>query len=125
MKDFKVLILIVVDNGLVPMLWLSPISSPLSLNPYCSGQWSRTCRPIIAKKASPVLILIVVDNGLVPSPSINGCCSHSGVLILIVVDNGLVQVSAWNCQEVNSCLNPYCSGQWSRTVEQNSQICRS
>ena len=39
------------------------------------------------------------------------------VLILIVVDNGLVRLSeltddAWK----QMCLNPYCSGQWSRTV---------
>ena len=40
------------------------------LNPYCSGQWSRT------------------------SPSSNGYSRHSGVLILVVVDNGLVQANA-------------------------------
>ena len=38
----KVLILVVVDNGLVPFrLVLSGDGLP-SLNPYCSGQWSRT-----------------------------------------------------------------------------------
>ena len=40
--------------------------TPKSLNPYCSGQWSRTC----------------------PANTITWC---------------------------PQCLNPYCSGQWSRT----------
>ena len=87
-----VLILIVVDNGLVLskndisgiLYWsLNPYCSgqwsrtdvlarlkPLyvSLNPYCSGQWSRTnCPSIDDTRATDVLILIVVDNGLVPS----------------------------------------------------------
>ena len=62
-----------------------------SLNPYCSGQWSRT-----------IIWLLILNFG-------------KQVLILIVVDNGLVLVHscpAWHCQEG---LNPYCSGQWSRT----------
>ena len=36
------------------------------LNPYCSGQWSRTCgRKFALRGEDDVLILIVVDNGLV------------------------------------------------------------
>ena len=43
MKDFKaVLILIVVDNGLEPRSTTLTLSASLCLNPYCSGQWSRT-----------------------------------------------------------------------------------
>ena len=38
----------------------------LSLNPYCSGQWSRTIITISSSARNSVLILIVVDNGLVP-----------------------------------------------------------
>ena len=38
-----------------------------SLNPYCSGQWSRTPSFITSKEeAEEVLILIVVEDGLVP-----------------------------------------------------------
>ena len=37
-----VLILIVVDNGLVPNRLTPKISNYGGLNPYCSGQWSRT-----------------------------------------------------------------------------------
>ena len=38
----------------------------LCLNPYCSGQWSRTPLTIVFMSLnSLVLILIVVDNGLV------------------------------------------------------------
>ena len=39
--DENVLILIVVDNGLVPRYGLEAEVTN-SLNPYCSGQWSRT-----------------------------------------------------------------------------------
>ena len=64
----------------------------LRLNPYCSGQWSRTHG---TKNASPVkrvvLILIVVDNGLVHSVELT-TRQMSRVLILIVVDNGLVRI---------------------------------
>ena len=37
----------------------------LSLNPCCSGQWSRTAVSIRYHHRRAVLILIVVDNGLV------------------------------------------------------------
>ena len=38
----------------------------ISLNPYCSGQWSRTGYPKLGETLyKAVLILIVVDNGLV------------------------------------------------------------
>ena len=84
-----VLILIVVDNGLVLINLVCVDSFPKRLNPYCSGQWSRTVNEGTNDLADDVLILIVVDNGLV---------RHCGrrrlycqqVLILIVVDNGLV-----------------------------------
>ena len=35
------------------------------LNPYCSGQWSRTLEKAVDRVKQDVLILIVVDNGLV------------------------------------------------------------
>ena len=36
------------------------------LNPYCSGQWSRTYKKTLDERDdADVLILIVVDNGLV------------------------------------------------------------
>ena len=38
----SVLILIVVDNGLVPRSTASADTTIEGLNPYCSGQWSRT-----------------------------------------------------------------------------------
>ena len=65
------------------------------------------------KERRDVLILIVVDNGLVPSVAlITLWCDV--VLILIVVDNGLVQLTERAAGEQYG-LNPYCSGQWSRT----------
>ena len=61
-----------------------------------------------------VLILVVVDNGLVH------CCILSmralmTVLILVVVDNGLVRTACRPIVAKKKCLNPCCSGQWSRT----------
>ena len=85
-----VLILIVVDNGLVPKTLPEHAVFLSSLNPYCSGQWSRTQLPIL----SPLIL-----TGLNPYCSGQWSrtgCSHSG------------------CIERQS-LNPYCSGQWSRT----------
>ena len=63
-----------------------------SLNPYCSGQWSRTRH--LENKMTTSLI---------------------SVLILIVVDNGLVQLWEDVLKILIVSLNPYCSGQWSRT----------
>ena len=37
----------------------------VGLNPYCSGQWSRTINFMLNPLKLLVLILIVVDNGLV------------------------------------------------------------
>ena len=38
----KVLILVVVDNGLVQFIKMSFVMAQCCLNPCCSGQWSRT-----------------------------------------------------------------------------------
>ena len=71
-------------------LMTSQHSIPKGLNPYCSGQWSRTSLFLFNSLTLKVLILIVVDNGLVPTP------------------NDELHTYARS-------LNPYCSGQWSRT----------
>ena len=61
------------------------------LNPYCSGQWSRTDAVMLIAEEEGVLILIVVDNGLVQY-----------YVYKVIIDKPIG-------------LNPYCSGQWSRT----------
>ena len=62
-----------------------------SLNPYCSGQWSRTVLITYGSDSDiNVLILIVVDNGLVREFGKQMVFELAKVLILIVVDNGLV-----------------------------------
>ena len=112
----QVLILIVVDNGLVQNGSRTVVMNTIGLNPYCSGQWSRTVgrngdvrhtamclNPYCSGQWSrtdgtseskcvklTVLILIVVDNGLVLINEANSDIADD-VLILIVVDNGLVQ----------------------------------
>ena len=42
----KVLILVVVDNGLVLGIFMLLIENDKGLNPCCSGQWSRTCHTL-------------------------------------------------------------------------------
>ena len=70
-RAIAVLILIVVDNGLVLTSRELVYFINSSLNPYCSGQWSRTeLRLTLLNKSVAVLILIVVDNGLVPMPQL-------------------------------------------------------
>ena len=61
-----VLILVVVDNGLVLVHTLTMGGPCSSLNPCCSGQWSRTLDYMCKYEERLVLILVVVDNGLVP-----------------------------------------------------------
>ena len=65
--------------------WLS-----FSLNPYCSGRWSRTQQGRWCNQDGFVLILIVVEDGLV----LGHTCEE--------------------CAEAYS-LNPCCDGRWSRT----------
>ena len=78
------------DNGLVRKEHLEFAMLQWGLNPYCSGQWSRTHQYEHDKLGNPiVLILIVVDNGLVLA-AVNASKTIAAVLILIVVDNGLV-----------------------------------
>ena len=56
-----------------------------------------------------------MDNGLVPTGAIT-FEKAKVVLILIVVDNGLVHHYRNMYNRPDWCLNPYCSGQWPRTI---------
>mgnify|MGYP004524725569 CR=1 FL=1 len=61
-----VLILIVVDDGLVPCDIETLTNYGNGLNPYCSGRWSRTLEKMLKQDINEAgLILIVVDDGLV------------------------------------------------------------
>ena len=53
------------DNGLVHLTIDMNKKALKRLNPYCSGQWSRTKSGATMCFFTCVLILIVVDNGLV------------------------------------------------------------
>ena len=64
-----------------------------------------------------VLILVVVDNGLVQHNYPGLTDWRLCVLILVVVDNGLVLIMLIVLITKSKCLNPCCSGQWSRTGE--------
>ena len=57
----KVLILVVVDNGLVLNDKSLTIATNESLNPCCSGQWSRTLAKSVLKHTT--------------KPCLNPCCS--------------------------------------------------
>ena len=77
------------EDGLVPSTSSSSGATGKSLNPCCSGRWSRTFHLDFPLSSLTVLILVVVEDGLVrinphdPSKSLN-------VLILVVVEDGLV-----------------------------------
>ena len=60
-----ILILVVVDNGLVQVLRLTTAYQAVSLNPCCSGQWSRTFSDFCCGISIVVLILVVMEDGLV------------------------------------------------------------
>ena len=63
----------------------------LSLNPCCSGRWSRTVQEAVVEgQEYTVLILVVVDDGLVLLHARISMCASIKVLILVVVDDGLV-----------------------------------
>ena len=114
MFRYAVLILVVVEDGLVPE-GRQYINLITSLNPYCSGRWYRTKKSLRTKlRKLMVLILIVVEDGLVP---IEFCIQwiKVQVLILIVVEDGLVRWYPKFFIRKEWGLNPYCSGRWSRT----------
>ena len=90
-QSHAVLILIVVEDGLVPLLT------------------TVQCLP-----HRLVLILIVVEDGLVHS-NCTVSVRHHHVLILIVVEDGLVPTGRGRNRSKGESLNPYCSGRWSRT----------
>ena len=56
-----------------------------------------------------------MDNGIVRMGYIPGE-KVTLVLILVVVDNGIVHLMANWINLMAICLNPCCSGQWSRTI---------
>ena len=89
----QVLILIVVEDGLVQIAsFLYPLEEAGSLNPYCSGRWSRTN-----------LYLALLRSKLCLNPYCSGRWSRT-------TSTMLQTISSLNC------LNPYCSGRWSRTL---------
>ena len=65
-KESSVLILVVVDDGLVLKGGGALALRQVSLNPCCSGRWSRTVNSDKYDTVEKlVLILVVVDDGLV------------------------------------------------------------
>ena len=63
---YLVLILVVMEDGLVPLHNTSKVSTQQSLNPCCDGRWSRTCCLVLQSHLlESVLILVVMEDGLV------------------------------------------------------------
>ena len=75
----------------------------------------------VSKLSKMVLILIVVEDGLVLFLLFLLIFLYV-VLILIVVEDGLVPISRSRITATVACLNPYCSGRWSRTNAQDFTI---
>ena len=77
------------EDGLASV-WLMYWTMTLtSLNPYCSGRWSRTVQDYKRSLWEKVLILIVMEDGLIQTFKTLKIMKIS-VLILVVVDDGLV-----------------------------------
>ena len=58
-----------------------------------------------------------MDDGLLQALVENTEFAVSFVLILVVVDDGLVQARLKSLSFTQMCLNPCCSGRWSRTTQ--------
>ena len=56
-----------------------------------------------------------MEDGLVPF-RLQKSGNDGEVLILVVVDDGLVLKVQYTFGTIKKCLNPCCSGQWSRTA---------
>ena len=63
-RSFRVLILIVMEDGLVHIQQCG-VQGSCRLNPYCDGRWSRTMKISVKGGGNLVLILIVMEDGLV------------------------------------------------------------
>ena len=61
----------------------------MSLNPYCSGQWSRTYIIKLNAIVLAVLILVVMEDGLIHDKKIEDA-KEEIVLILVVMEDGLI-----------------------------------
>ena len=87
-----VLILVVMEEGLVPMiLRYQPQSSQCRLNPCCNGRGSRTSLTLmLTETLSRVLILVVMEEGLVLQWDLLVEDIATVVLILVVMEEGLV-----------------------------------
>ena len=61
------------------------------------------------------------------TPHMSLACGSSSLrfISLVVVDNGLVLQFFQNNAECHFSLNPYCSGQWSRTLMQAQHGCHA
>ena len=92
------------------------------LNPCCSGRWSRSSLKYIEVQSETiVLILVVVEDGLGGRRAFTQEEINEVVLILVVVEDGLGVLIIEPLEEmVSTCLNPCCSGRWSRRVKKFS-----
>ena len=57
-----------------------------------------------------------MDDGLVLRQVAMGAAAIQAVLILIVMEDGLVPSEENYLGAMSQCLNPCCSGRWSRTI---------
>ena len=85
-----VLILVVVEDGLVPVSVVMLILQLVRLNPCCSGRWSRTF--LIGKRYCQTICLNPCCSGRWSRTQILPICRLKIclVLILVVVEDGLV-----------------------------------
>ena len=71
-----------------------------------------------------VLILVVVEDGLGELNFISGYSFTPEVLILVVVEDGLGEYKGgFKWVSTADCLNPCCSGRWSRSYRYDCLRC--
>ena len=111
-----VLILVVVEDGLVLNCLVFYGINPFSLNPCCSGQWSRTehtliphwltlsLNPYCSGQWSRTFLAQLIHKEI---NNLNPCCNGRWSRTLVVSITSSV---------VTSCLNPCCNGRWSLTL---------
>ena len=85
----KVLILVVMEDGLVLDVKNEPEKLKDGLNPCCNGRWSRTYSKFTNRSLRNVLILVVMEDGLVQVQLLLSSSKYV-VLILVVMEDGLV-----------------------------------
>ena len=85
----KVLILVLMEDGLGLSRWSFSTTRAQSLNPCFNGRWSRTDGCLRLDCPEDVLILVLMEDGLGPLGHLLKKSREETVLILVLMEDGL------------------------------------